>query len=111
MTSSLSSSHHGGAQSDVWRQIRADVLGRPIDRVVNLDSGLVGAVMLAGLGTGVFPTLEEAASRMRRVARTFEPNPARTGLHDEGFARYKDLYARLKGFGAPRQRAPTTEPR
>ncbi|MBV8104479.1 MAG: hypothetical protein JO223_07630 [Hyphomicrobiales bacterium] len=101
----------GGAQSDVWCQIRADVLGRPIDRVVNLDSGLVGAVMLAGLGTGVFPTLEEAAGRMRRVARTFEPNPARRRLHDEGFAGYKDLYARLKGFGAPGQRGPTTEPR
>ncbi len=94
----------GGAHSDVWCQIRADVLQRPIDRVANLDSGLVGAVMLAGLGTGVFPTLDEAASRMCRLGRTFAPNPARKTLHDEGFARYKDLYARLKGFGQEGER-------
>jgi xylulokinase len=99
MTATRLSHAGGGAHSDVWCQIRADVLGRPIDRVANLDSGLVGAAMLAGLGTGVFPSLEEAASRMCRMARTFEPDPARKALHDEGFARYMDLYARLKGFG------------
>jgi xylulokinase len=88
----------GGARSEVWAQIRADVLGRPIDRLVNLDSGLVGAAMLAGVGAGLFATLEEAARRMCRVDRTFEPNPARTAAHDEGFGRYRELYARLKGF-------------
>ncbi len=89
----------GGAGSDVWCQIRADVLGRPIDRMASLDSGLVGAATLAGLGTGLFASLQEAAERMCRVERTFEPNPARKALHDEGFGRYQDLYARLKGFG------------
>ena len=88
----------GGARSDVWCQIRADVLGCPIDRLATLDSGLVGAAMLAGLGVGVFPTIGEAADRMCRITRTFEPNPARRALHDEGFARYQDLYSRLKGF-------------
>lgn len=88
----------GGARSDVWCQIRADVLGRPIDRLANLDTGLVGAAMLAGLGAGIFPAIDEAASRMCRIERTFEPDPAREALHDEGFARYQDLYARLKGF-------------
>jgi xylulokinase len=91
----------GGARSDIWCQIRADVLGRPIDRVANLDAGLVGAAMLAGLGTGLFATLQEAAGSLCRVAQTFEPNPARQGLHDEGFRRYQDLYARLKGFTGP----------
>src|SRR5271165_3613060 len=91
----------GGARSDLWCQIRADVLGRPIERLANLDSGLVGAAMLAGLGAGVFPAIGEAASRMCRIARTFEPNPAREALHEGGFARYQDLYARLKGFKAP----------
>jgi xylulokinase len=90
----------GGAGSDVWCQIRADVLQRPIDRLANLDSGLVGAAMLAGLGAGLFATLGEAAVRMCRIAQTFEPNPARKALHDEGFARYHDLYARLKGFAS-----------
>ena len=89
----------GGARSDVWCQIRADVLGRSIDRVETLDAGVVGAAMLAGVGAGVFASIEEAAGRMARRERTFEPNPALKARHDDGFARYMDLYARLKGFG------------
>ena len=88
----------GGAQSPHWCQIRADVLGRPIERLRALDAGLVGAAMLAGLGAGLFASPAEAAIRMARVERTFEPDPAETARHDEGFARYVELYGRLKGF-------------
>ena len=89
----------GGALSAVWCQIRADVLGRPIDRVESVDSGVVGAAMLAGTAVGVFGSVEEAADRMARLERTFEPNLALRAHYDEGFGRYTDLYARLKGFG------------
>ena len=89
----------GGAGSDVWCQIRADVLGRPIQRTATLDAGLVGAAALAGVGRDAFESLSEATARMVRPERTFEPNPARKAMHEEGFARYLDLIARLKGFG------------
>jgi xylulokinase len=88
----------GGARSDVWCQIRADVLGREIERVANLDTGVVGAAMLAGVGAGLFGSLGEAALRMVARERLFTPNPERAEWHDEGFARYVDLYQRLKGF-------------
>jgi len=55
--------------------------------------------MLAGVGAGLFVSVGEAASRVSRIERTFEPNPARGAMHDEGFGRYEDLYRRLKGFG------------
>ena len=90
----------GGRRSDVWCQIRADVLGRPIDRMANLDAGLVGAAVLAGRGLGVFRRWRTRSAEMVRPERTFEPNPAQKARHDEGFARYLDLVARLKGFGA-----------
>jgi xylulokinase len=92
--------HHagGGACSDVWCQIRADVLDRVIERKVGLDSGVIGAAMLAGVGTGVFASIGEAATNLVRTDRTFEPAATRRTLHDEGFARYMDLYSRLKGF-------------
>jgi len=90
----------GGARSAVWCQIRADVLGRAIDRVENLDSGVVGAAILAGVAAGVFASLEEASGRMTRPGRIFEPNQALKGHYEEGFGLYADLYARLKGFDA-----------
>lgn len=88
----------GGARSDVWCQIRADVLNRAIDRRATLDSGVLGAAMLAGVGAGLFSSLAEAARQLVRSERMFEPDPARRALYDDGFARYRDLYARLVGF-------------
>jgi xylulokinase len=92
----------GGARSAIWCQIRADVLDRSIDRVESLDSGAVGAAILAGTAAGVFTSIEEASDRMVRLERIFEPNRALKGQYEEGFRRYTDLYARLKGFGGPK---------
>jgi xylulokinase len=88
----------GGAQSSLWCQIKADVLGQPIERVSVLDAGLLGAAMFAGLGTGLFGSPAEAAAQMARIERIFEPASVETARHDEGFARYTELYGRLKGF-------------
>jgi xylulokinase len=92
----------GGAQSSLWCQIKADVLGRPIERLSVLDAGLLGAAMFAGLGTDVFGSAAEAAVRMARIERTFEPDSMETARHDEGFACYTELYGRLKGFRTAR---------
>jgi xylulokinase len=90
----------GGARSDLWCQIRADILNREIDRRVGLDSGVIGAAMLAGVGTGLFASIGEAAANLARRDRIFEPSVARRALYDDGFERYKDLYRRLKGFSS-----------
>jgi xylulokinase len=90
----------GGACSDVWCQIRADVLQRRLERVANLDSGVLGAAMLAGVGNGLFEDIAQAANAMVKVERVFEPDATQVARHDEGFARYQELYHRLKGFNA-----------
>jgi xylulokinase len=90
----------GGARSDLWCQIRANVLNRAIERKSNLDSGVVGAAIFAGIGSGLFASLQEGARRLVRSDRLFEPIAARRGRYDDGFARYQDLYRRLKGFSA-----------
>ncbi|HLJ70321.1 MAG TPA: FGGY-family carbohydrate kinase [Roseiarcus sp.] len=94
--------HHagGGARSDLWCQIRADILGRAIERKAGLDSGVIGAAILAGVGAGIFASLAEGAGALVRPERVFEPAAARRARYDEGFARYQDLYRRLKGFSA-----------
>ncbi len=93
----------GGSRSDIWCQIRADVLGCEIERTAFADSGLLGAAMLAGVGVGMFASLPEAASALSRGQQVFTPDLALRGLYDEGFGRYRELYQRLKGFsGGPR---------
>jgi xylulokinase len=90
----------GGARSDVWCQIRADALGRPLRRVAVLDAGTLGAAAIAGLGAGLMPSLAAAIDSLVSFERTFAPDPAARGYYDEKFGRYQALYADLKGFNA-----------
>ncbi len=86
----------GGAASDVWCQIRANVLGRTIARTAALDSGLLGAAILAGIGAGLFPSIPDAARNLVTIEREFTPDPVQVLRHEKGFARYLDLYQRLR---------------
>ncbi len=85
----------GGAASDIWCQIRADVLARPLRRMKMLDAGVLGAALMAGTGIGVFTSLQQAAREFVVVDRVFEPDPSRLTRHDSGFERYKHLYRQL----------------
>jgi xylulokinase len=85
----------GGARSDLWCQIKADVLDRPLERLAVVQSGVLGASLMAGVGAGVFGNLAEAADRMVHVERSFDPEPDRAALYDELYRIYRDLYPRL----------------
>jgi xylulokinase len=80
----------GGAQSEVWCQIHADVLGRPVQRVAEpLLASVRGAAFFAGLVLGL---LEEGDIRARvAIDRTFEPDPAARRVHDVAHAEYVRL--------------------
>jgi xylulokinase len=92
----------GGAASDPWCQIRADMLGRPIRRLKTLDAGVLGAAVLAGVGAGCFSTIAEAAERLVVTDRLFEPDPSRRERMDFLYDEYRTLYAALKPFNAAR---------
>lgn len=85
----------GGSQSDVWCQIKADVLSRPIARVRVRQSGCLGAALLAASGAGLVDGLAEAATRAVRVERVFEPGGDRD-RYDELYAVYRELYVALR---------------
>jgi xylulokinase len=88
----------GGARSDLWCQIRADVLGKTLQRAAVADAGTLGAVILAGLGVGEMASLEDAIRRLVRFDRAFEPDTARRGYYDDRYGKYLALYADLRGF-------------
>ena len=90
----------GGALSDIWCQIRADVLGVPVKRLKNPDAGVAGAAMLAGVGVGLYAAIAEAAQKFVQVDRIFVPRLELKSRHDVGFERYKLLYEQLKPFNA-----------
>ncbi|MDA8344640.1 MAG: FGGY-family carbohydrate kinase [Thermaerobacter sp.] len=95
----------GGARSDVWCQIQADVLGRTIEQVDEpLQANVRGAATIAAVALGL-SSFEEAAQRIG-VAKTFEPRAETRAVYDRAFAAYQDIYrqnrriyARLNGAG------------
>lgn len=88
----------GGFQSDIWNQIRADVLGRPLRRIAVADVGALGAAALAAVGGGVHRTLEEALGQIVRFDRNYEPDLSRSDDHAAMFALFGESYAATKAI-------------
>ncbi|MFH2005467.1 MAG: FGGY-family carbohydrate kinase [bacterium] len=89
----------GGAQSDVWCQIYADVLNRTVRRVEDpLQANARGAAFIAAVGLGHIRF--EDIPGLIRISRTFEPEPAHRELYDELFAEFVELYKQNRGIYA-----------
>ena len=88
----------GGARSDAWLQIKADVFGVPFVRPRVTEAAALGAAMLAGLATGALDSPTDAAARFVHPDRTFHPNPRRHALYRPRAALYRELYPLLKDF-------------
>jgi xylulokinase len=85
----------GGSQSDLWCQIKADVLERPIARVGVRESGCLGAALMAASGVGLVESVRGAAREQVRIERVFAPAPAR-GVYDELYPLYRELQRALE---------------
>ncbi|HAJ36576.1 MAG TPA: xylulose kinase [Chloroflexi bacterium] len=83
----------GGARSDLWCQLHADVLQRPVLQVADpLHVNTRGAAFLAAVGLG-YLRLDELAA-LTPVAHRYEPRPALAALYDELFGEFVAIYRR-----------------
>jgi xylulokinase len=86
----------GGARSDLWAQIRADVTGLPAERARHADASAVGAALLGGVAAGVLPDLASAAGLVGAAGFAIEPDAHRNRLYREAHGRYRQLFQSLK---------------
>ena len=101
----------GGAKSDLFCRILADVLERRIVRSGTHEATALGAAMLAAVGAGVHADATEAARAMTSSGASFEPGPDRAAyarIYDEVYAglypAIRDRMSRLRRLtsgGAP----------
>ena len=80
----------GAAQSDLWCQIRADVLGCQVVRA-GAQPGLAGAALVAWAGLGEFPTLAAAQAALGTQADEFRPDRTRIARYQRLFEAFKQL--------------------
>ena len=86
----------GGAKSEEWCQIMADVTGRKIETIPRpQDVGAMGAAVVCGVGLGVIENFEAAADFIQ-VEKTYEPRSQYREMYDRNFSVYKDLYEKNK---------------
>jgi xylulokinase len=81
----------GGAKSEIWCQIHADVMDRPIRQMKDpIEVNVRGAALLGAAALG-YLRYEEIGSHVP-VAKTFQPQPENRKLHDEMFAEFVAIY-------------------
>lgn len=88
----------GGSRSDVWCQIRADALGMVLRRAKAHEAAAIGAAMLAGVGSGIMPSIAAAARELVQFDRSFEPDAGKAGYYADKYGKYRELYYALKTF-------------
>jgi len=89
----------GGAQSDLWLQILADVTDRPIERVENPRlAGAIGAALMGAVAVGALPNVVAIASLVH-TDTVFRPNSAHRRLYREASGTFRAAYPPLAMIG------------
>lgn len=86
---------NGGARSDLWKQITADVLGLPLEHVSKHPGSSLGAAFIAGMGVGIFHRWEEIDNFVE-IDTVIHPDPANHERYNQLFLIYLELYTSLK---------------
>ncbi|MCL4377659.1 MAG: FGGY family carbohydrate kinase [Actinobacteria bacterium] len=86
----------GGSKSDLWCQIKADVLNKKVFILENEEVSSLGLAILCGLAVGKFKDLEIAIKEHVKIKKTFYPNMNNVHLYNDLYKKYKEIYANLK---------------
>ena len=81
----------GSANSELWVQIKADITGKTINVPTSDTATTLGAVILAGIGCGVYKSYEEAVDKTIVITRTQKPNLENAEKYKKGMEKYLAL--------------------
>ena len=82
----------GGARSNLWRQIQADIYGREVSTVTAEEGAAYGAAILAGVGAGAWHSVDEACDSVVRVKCEVDPVPNALAVLEQQYQRYRRVY-------------------
>ena len=85
----------GGARSNLWLHLKADICRLPLRVPHVTDAACLGAALLAGAAVGCYATLDEAASRAVFYRQEIAPNPSSAGDYEARYALYHQVYPTL----------------
>ena len=86
----------GGARSDLWRQIQADVYGYEVEILTAEEGAAYGGALLAGVGAKWWNSVEEACDAVVKVQKRVKPNAGAADVLGRQYENYRMLYPALK---------------
>ena len=86
----------GGSRSELWSQMFADALDTTVEVTEAGEAGALGSAVCAGIGTGVYSSLDDATRRVVRLLRTHEPDPESRDRLAEAYETYMALAEALE---------------
>ncbi len=86
----------GGSRIPLWCQIRADICKLPIKMVACDETSAMGAVMLAGVGIGLWENLQQASVAMVHTSTGYTPQAENFKIYDQNYYRYRELYHAMR---------------
>jgi len=86
----------GGSKSDLWNQIKADVLGVPVLLPRTSVGAVFGDAVLAGLGINVYKNVREFVTGAVSIEKEYIPDSHNTDFYSELYLLYRRIYESLK---------------
>ncbi|MDQ7097120.1 xylulokinase [Desulfosporosinus sp. PR] len=86
----------GGGRSSLWRQMLADMYGCPVSTVKTDEGPALGVAILAGVGAGIYDSVESACDNLIGKKNIQNPNLATRKVYEDYYKLYKQLYADLR---------------
>ena len=86
----------GGARSELWRQIQADVYAHEVEILAAEEGAAYGAALLAGVSAKFWDSVEEACDAVVKVEQQVKPNPKAVEALARQYGNYRELYPALK---------------
>ena len=86
----------GGARSQFWNTIKANILQKTIYPLRVVNSGCLGAAMISAVGMNVYSNFSDAWKRMSNLGEPILPDPCLANLYDESYGIYRRAYPGLQ---------------
>ncbi len=86
----------GGAHSEWWRQMQADMFKASVVTINTRESAAYGAALLAAVGAGAFDSVEQACAKAIQITSTLKPRKTATAVYDQMYPEFRSLYRALK---------------
>ncbi|KRK97300.1 xylulose kinase [Secundilactobacillus odoratitofui DSM 19909 = JCM 15043] len=86
----------GGAKSELWLQIQADIFNKKVVSLTNEQGPGMGAAMMAAVGLGWFKDFQECAEKFVHFGKAYLPNPENAKKYDTLHKIYAKVYAQTK---------------